>query len=143
MAATKKPLLDTSTPAGEMMANVLATFAQFERRLIAQRTRDALAVKRSEGYRLGRDRAIPPKIADRIRAERAKGMTQQGIADGLNRDGVPTSRGGTRWWPSTVGAVLRQPTEYRKSRKPRKRAPTPADPAVTTKRGAERDPVED
>jgi DNA invertase Pin-like site-specific DNA recombinase len=31
------------------MANVLATFAQFERRLISQRTRDALAAKRGFG----------------------------------------------------------------------------------------------
>jgi DNA invertase Pin-like site-specific DNA recombinase len=30
--------VDTTTPAGEAMANVLATFAQFERRLIGQRT---------------------------------------------------------------------------------------------------------
>ena len=35
--------VDTTTPSGEAMANVMATFAQFERRLIAQRTRDALA----------------------------------------------------------------------------------------------------
>ena len=28
------------------MASVLATFAQFERRLIGQRTKDALAIKR-------------------------------------------------------------------------------------------------
>src|SRR5205823_6536696 len=46
--------VDTSTPSGEMIANVLATFAQFERRLIAERTRAALAVKRSQGVRLGR-----------------------------------------------------------------------------------------
>ena len=38
--------VDTTTPAGEAMANVLATFAQFERRLIGQRTREALAVKK-------------------------------------------------------------------------------------------------
>ena len=31
--------VDTSTPSGEAMANMLATFAQFERRLISQRTR--------------------------------------------------------------------------------------------------------
>ena len=31
--------VDTTTPAGEAMANVLATFAQFERRLISQRTK--------------------------------------------------------------------------------------------------------
>jgi Resolvase, N terminal domain len=33
--------VDTSTPSGEMMASVLATFAQFERRLIGERTKDA------------------------------------------------------------------------------------------------------
>ena len=48
--------VDTTTPQGEMMASVLAVFAQFERRLIGQRTRDALAVKRAQGVRLGRPR---------------------------------------------------------------------------------------
>src|SRR6266487_1209992 len=51
--------VDTTTPAGEAMAHVLATFAQFERRLIGQRTREALAVKRSEGVRLGRPPTLP------------------------------------------------------------------------------------
>jgi nitrite reductase/ring-hydroxylating ferredoxin subunit len=37
--------VDTTTPAGEAKANVMATYAQFERRLIGQRTREALAVK--------------------------------------------------------------------------------------------------
>jgi DNA invertase Pin-like site-specific DNA recombinase len=41
--------LDTTTPTGEAMANMLATFAQFERRLISQRTKEALAVKRASG----------------------------------------------------------------------------------------------
>jgi DNA invertase Pin-like site-specific DNA recombinase len=41
--------VDTTTPAGEAMANVLATFAQFERRLIGQRTREALEQKRAQG----------------------------------------------------------------------------------------------
>ena len=31
------------------MAHVLETFAQFERRLVGQRTREALAVKRKQG----------------------------------------------------------------------------------------------
>jgi hypothetical protein len=39
--------VDTSTPAGEAMAHVLATFGQFERRLIGQRTREALAAKKA------------------------------------------------------------------------------------------------
>ena len=48
--------VDTTTPSGEMIANVMATFAQFERRLIGQRTKDALAVKKRQGVRLGRPR---------------------------------------------------------------------------------------
>jgi DNA invertase Pin-like site-specific DNA recombinase len=41
--------VDTSTPAGEAMAHVLATFGQFERRLISQHTKEALAVKKAAG----------------------------------------------------------------------------------------------
>lgn len=45
--------VDTSTPAGEMMANVLATFSQFERRLIGQLTKEAMAVKAPRASMLG------------------------------------------------------------------------------------------
>src|SRR5437660_9397542 len=86
--------VDTTTPAGEAMANVLATFAQFERRLISQRTRDALAIKRSEGVPLGRPVSLPAIVARRIRREREKGRSFAAIAEGLNRDRVPTAQGG-------------------------------------------------
>lgn len=98
--------VDTTTPAGEAMANVLATFAQFERRLIGQRTKDALAAKRAAGVRLGRPRQVPDDVVDRIGAERAAGGSLRGIARGLNADGVPTAHGGARWHASTVRAVL-------------------------------------
>src|SRR5438874_6876281 len=94
--------VDATTPAGEAMANVLATFAQFERRLISQRTREALAVKRSQGVRLGRPSTMPPDVVRRIRRERAKGKSLAAIADGLNRDGVPTAQGGRGWYRATV-----------------------------------------
>ena len=97
--------VDTTTPAGEAMANVLATFAQFERRLIGQRTREALARKREQGVKLGRPRQLPDDVLNRIRTEREDGETLTAIADGLNRDAVPTAQGGKQWWPSTVRAV--------------------------------------
>jgi DNA invertase Pin-like site-specific DNA recombinase len=50
--------VDTSTPAGEFVANTIANSAQYERRLIGQRTREGLAAKRAQGVRLGR-RACP------------------------------------------------------------------------------------
>ena len=99
--------VDTTTPAGEAMANVLATFAQFERRLIGQRTREALAAKRASGVRLGRPVSLPVAVSKRIAAERKAGRSLANIADMLNEEQVPTAQGGRRWWPSTVRAVLR------------------------------------
>ena len=99
--------VDTTTPAGEAMANVLATFAQFERRLIGQRTREALAAKRAAGVQLGRPTTMPRNVRARIVADREEGLTLAAIADGLNADRIPTAQGGSRWWPSTVRAALR------------------------------------
>ena len=98
--------VDTSTPAGEMMANVLATFAQFERRMIGQRTKDALAQKKAAGVRLGRPRSLPDEVVRRIERSRAEGLTLQAIADMLNTEGVGTAQGGSLWRPSSVRAVL-------------------------------------
>ncbi len=98
--------VDTTTPAGEAMAHMLATFAQFERRLIGQRTREALAAKRAAGVRLGRPRSMPEDVRREIAELRASGMSLRQIADGLNDRQVPTAQGGARWHPSTVRAAL-------------------------------------
>jgi DNA invertase Pin-like site-specific DNA recombinase len=98
--------VDTSTPSGEMIANVLATFAQFERRLIGQRTREALAVKKSQGVQLGRPRSLPDDVRERIVREREKGSSLTAIAERLNAEGVATAQGGQKWWPSTVRSVV-------------------------------------
>jgi DNA invertase Pin-like site-specific DNA recombinase len=98
--------VDTTTPVGEVMANLMAAFAQFERRLIGQRTKEALAIKRAQGVRLGRPSSTPALIADRICGERAAGATLAAISDGLNRHAVPTVRGGQRWQPSSLESIL-------------------------------------
>jgi DNA invertase Pin-like site-specific DNA recombinase len=97
--------VDTSTPAGEMMANVLASFAQYERRLIGERTRAALAVKKAQGVPIGRPRSVGVETVGLIRELRQKGLGFGAVAREMNRLGVPTSRGGREWWPSTVRAV--------------------------------------
>ena len=98
--------LDTTTPAGEAIANVLATFAPLERRLISQRTREALALKRSQGVRLGRPPTMSQYVIDRIRRERKAGNSLAAIANGLNADRIPTAQGGRRWYPATVRYTL-------------------------------------
>ena len=97
--------VDTSTPTGEGMANMLATFAQFERRLIGQRTKDALAVKRAQGVVLGRPREIPLPVIERMRELHRCGHSLAGIARTLNAEGVETPRGG-RWHRSGIRRVL-------------------------------------
>jgi DNA invertase Pin-like site-specific DNA recombinase len=98
--------VDTSTPAGEAMASVLATFAQLERRLIGERTKDALAAKKAAGVRLGRPASIPADVAIRISELRAAGLTLRAIGDCLNGEGVPTVSGRSGWRISTVQRVL-------------------------------------
>jgi DNA invertase Pin-like site-specific DNA recombinase len=98
--------VDTTTPSGEAMVGVLAVFAQFERKLIAQRTRDALAVKKAQGVRLGRPTSLPVAVSKRLSRLRSRGMSYKTIADILNAEGVPTAQGGARWYPATVRKVL-------------------------------------
>jgi DNA invertase Pin-like site-specific DNA recombinase len=97
--------VDTTTPAGRAMAQILSVFAELERRLIGERTKAALAVKKSQGVVLGRPRTLPDKVVQRIVRERAKGRTWMAIADGLNADRVATAQGGLRWYPATVRSV--------------------------------------
>lgn len=99
--------IDMTTPSGELMAMVIAAMAQYERRLIGQRTRDALAERRAAGVRLGRPSVLPSEVVERIVARRAQGASMSAIARELNADGVPTAHGGAYWRQSSVSAALR------------------------------------
>ena len=98
--------VDTSTPAGEAMAHVHATFGQFERRLISQRTKEALAIKKASGVRLGRPPTLPQSVVRRIRRQRSRGDSLRKIAEDLNAAGVATAQGGAKWYAATVRHVL-------------------------------------
>ncbi len=84
----------------------MASAAQWERRLVSQRTREALAVRRAQRVRLGRPAVLPQDVVSRIVRDRTAGMTLGCTAEVLNADKVPTARGGGRWYASTVRAVL-------------------------------------
>ena len=99
--------VDTTTPVGEFTANVVASASQYQRRLIGQRTREALAVKRGQGVRLGRPSVLPAPVVRRIVDEQRTGRSLRAIAAGLTADGVPTARGGAAWSSSSVQSVLR------------------------------------
>jgi DNA invertase Pin-like site-specific DNA recombinase len=84
------PDLDLGTPTGRLMANVLMTFAQFEREMISQRTKAVLAYKKSQGIHCGRHSTLDPDTRRRILGDKALGLSNGAIARGLNEDSVPT-----------------------------------------------------
>lgn len=100
--------LDLSTPQGRFTAHVLCAMAELERELIGQRTRDALAMAKQRGVRLGRPSLVPDEVTGRIRAERAAGKTLAAIAAALNDDAVSPPSGGQAWYPAGIARVLRR-----------------------------------
>lgn len=99
--------LDMTTPAGELMAAIVAATAQYERRLISGRTKAALAQKAAQGVKLGRPRRLAPEVAARIHRCRAAGATFQAIGDELNGEHVATATG-RDWTPQLVRKVALQ-----------------------------------
>lgn len=75
--------IDTSTPQGRFMFNVMSAMAEMERELIRERTRTGLEAARRKGRVGGR----PPKLDDdgraRARKLRDQGMTLDEIAGAL------------------------------------------------------------
>jgi DNA invertase Pin-like site-specific DNA recombinase len=51
--------IDTSTPAGIFVYTIMSALAEFERRMLSQRTKEGMAAARKRGKRLGR----PPKMS--------------------------------------------------------------------------------
>ncbi len=87
--------IDTTTPGGKALYQMMGVFAEFERAMIRERVHAGLARARKEGKRLGRPK-VSRKIEQRIRAARAEGK-------GINRIATDLSVGS-----STVRRVIRQ-----------------------------------
>jgi DNA invertase Pin-like site-specific DNA recombinase len=102
--------VDTTRANGELIANIVISIAQWERRIIGERTRAALEEKRRAGVRLGRPPAkgfesIPVDVIRKMKRMRSRGLSLTAIARRLEADGVPTARGGS-WWAGTVQRAL-------------------------------------
>ncbi|RQT14975.1 recombinase family protein [Burkholderia contaminans] len=52
--------IDTRTPTGRFMFHMIAALAEFERALIAERTRAGMSAARQRGRQIGRPRALTP-----------------------------------------------------------------------------------
>jgi DNA invertase Pin-like site-specific DNA recombinase len=79
--------IDTATPAGKAMFQMMGVFSEFERAMIVERVKSGLARARSQGKRLGR----PLLSGDRERAVRRLLSNGTGILKSAKTAGVGVS----------------------------------------------------
>jgi DNA invertase Pin-like site-specific DNA recombinase len=102
--------------ADPFMLHLYAALAEKERRLISQRTKDALAAKKAQGVKLGglNAKGIQNREEAKARAEALRpilaelnGLSARAIAAELNKRNAPTPNGGP-WHSMTVIRVQRR-----------------------------------
>lgn len=105
--------------AGRFMLTMLAAAAEFERRLISERTKAGLAVARARGVKLGNAANLRPNFIERQNAAnahaaklrpmldsmKARGLSQRAMVAELNSIGVPAPKGG-QWGLSQVQRII-------------------------------------
>jgi site-specific DNA recombinase len=114
--------VDTSSATGELYLNIVASISQWERKKIGERTKEALAFKKSRGervgtipygYRFGDDGKTLIKVEEgqlgltKIKRLRDESLSCRRVAEALNREGVRAKSGG-QWYAKTVRGVLCQ-----------------------------------
>ena len=89
--------IDTSTPAGRFFFHVMASLAQMERELLAERTKAGLAAARAQGRVGGRKRKMTQSKIDSAKQLLSSGMLPKDVAQNLGVS-VPTLY---RWLPAS------------------------------------------
>jgi len=121
------PEINPNDPTGRLMLTMMAAFAEFERKLISKRTKEAMsAAKVSRGTKFGSGNpsaggAVTAKqnkqraddaaawVMPIIRDMQECGITGlRGLAAGLTQRNVQTPGGKAVWHPSTVSNVMRR-----------------------------------
>ena len=104
--------IDTRSAGGRLVLHVLMSVSQWEREIIGERTREALAQLKAQGQRLG----APPlestterglDASRRALHLRHEGLTLRAIAERLTIEGYATQKGG-RWQAETVRLLVRR-----------------------------------
>lgn len=96
--------LDLSTTMGRFAADLLMRVAQLEREMISDRTRDALAVVKRRGAKLGKPSTVPADVVKRISRLRSEGRSWREVAGQLEADDIP-GPGGGRWYAASARRV--------------------------------------
>lgn len=135
-------MVNTHSAAGRMQMLTLANYAQFEREIISERTREAMHHMRAQGIALGTpayglrysnqldDKGrrtmveVPEEqaIVRRVIALHADGLGHRAIAEKLTAEGIPARRGGV-WHGRVIGVILQRAGQHtpRSYKRPEKR----------------------
>jgi DNA invertase Pin-like site-specific DNA recombinase len=109
--------LDTSSYQGRFVVTVMSALAEMERGIIAERQKDIHKDRRDRGLVWGKDlgpkQRISEELRQRIKDDRARGLSLREIARGLDADGLKTAYGG-KWTASTINYILNENTEEQK-----------------------------
>lgn len=84
--------LDTSTPSGRMMFQMVGVFSEFERSMISERVKLGLQRVVSKGGKLGRRRTVTDEVVDRIKDLRHIGKSLSQIASEVGVSKMSVSR---------------------------------------------------
>lgn len=111
--------LNTSSAMGRMMLTMLVAFAEWERNIIGERTAAVLGHKKATlavygttpyGYQRVGDQLVPDpqeqEVVRRMRELRDEGWSLGRIARAMNREEIPTKKGG-KWAAETISYILR------------------------------------
>jgi DNA invertase Pin-like site-specific DNA recombinase len=121
--------IDTRSAMGRMFFTMTAAFAEMERNMTSERTRETIAYLRKDGQVYTRipplgfdhphqgkrkrkgDKLVPnaaeQAVVAKIRRMRKTGLSINKIADQLNATKAKTKRGG-KWYACTVQKILRR-----------------------------------
>ena len=76
-----KESIDTTTPTGKLLFTLMSAIAQFERDVIADRTKEALASARARGHNGGRPKTSPDKVKQALKLYHTKQYSIKEIED--------------------------------------------------------------
>lgn len=95
--------VDTSTPTGKLVANVMMSVAEWEREVIGERTSAAMQAAKRAGRHMGRVSILPEETGHRLLSLRST-HTLVGTASQLNAEALTTAMGAP-WSANTVAKV--------------------------------------
>tara|TARA_B100000674_G_scaffold247471_1_gene203995 strand:- start:2327 stop:2830 length:504 start_codon:yes stop_codon:yes gene_type:complete len=84
--------LDTSTPNGKMMFQMIGVFSEFEREMISERVKLVLERVKSKGKRLGHPQKVDLKMIDEMKKLKDIGWSYGKISDHLGVSKMTVSR---------------------------------------------------